>query len=451
MNEERGKMNIGKFSVIIWLVLLIIILPMLGACTKEVIKEVPVEKVVEKEVIKEVPVEKVVEKEVVKEVPVEESAQFKEGVIKIGLPIDLSGPLAIQGRPTLEVMQDYVKYINTEKGGLQGHKLELMWGDTKLEVPQIISVYERFKNNGAVGVFTCSTPGDMALRAKVDADRIPAVSVSGNLFALKPPGYIHCWVPTHADQCCGYVDWFLETWKEERPPKFAFLTLDNPAGKNVLVPEVASYIEVRGVEIVGTELVPMVPVDITPQLSRIEEAGADFTYGVLYSINASAIARTAKKLDVTYVIAGHNAVIAEDLGKLVGSDADGFRITYCTATIYDDVLGNQMISEWREKYREVTDLVSMHEVGLVMISIMVEAIDLALQEVGYENLDGAAVKEYGFNSIKGFDPFGLCPPITYVPGSVIGNDKFRVVEMKDGKPFYLTEPMSGTDVFSLKK
>ncbi len=38
---------------------------------KEVIKEVPVEKIIEKEVIKEIPVEKIVEKEVIKEVPVE--------------------------------------------------------------------------------------------------------------------------------------------------------------------------------------------------------------------------------------------------------------------------------------------------------------------------------------------------------------------------------------------
>jgi hypothetical protein len=38
---------------------------------KEIVKEVPVEVIVEKEVIKEVPVEIIVEKEIVKEVPVE--------------------------------------------------------------------------------------------------------------------------------------------------------------------------------------------------------------------------------------------------------------------------------------------------------------------------------------------------------------------------------------------
>ena len=51
-------------AVIIGMALLLIVSTLLGACTKEVVKEVPVEKVVVKEVIKEVPVEKIVVKEV---------------------------------------------------------------------------------------------------------------------------------------------------------------------------------------------------------------------------------------------------------------------------------------------------------------------------------------------------------------------------------------------------
>ena len=50
---------------------------------KIIIKEVPVEKIVEKEVIKEVPVEKIVEKEVIKEVPVE---KIVERIIEVEKP-----------------------------------------------------------------------------------------------------------------------------------------------------------------------------------------------------------------------------------------------------------------------------------------------------------------------------------------------------------------------------
>jgi len=56
-----------------------------------VIKEVPVEKIVEKEVIKEVPVEKIVEKEVIKEVEVERVVHVEvpvERVVHVEVPVD---------------------------------------------------------------------------------------------------------------------------------------------------------------------------------------------------------------------------------------------------------------------------------------------------------------------------------------------------------------------------
>ncbi len=62
------KLNVKIIAAVLGLVAMA---AALAACSREVIKEVPVEVVVEKEVVKEVPVQRVVEKEVIKEVPVE--------------------------------------------------------------------------------------------------------------------------------------------------------------------------------------------------------------------------------------------------------------------------------------------------------------------------------------------------------------------------------------------
>ena len=78
-----------KMAVLIGVALLLIALTLPGACGKETVKEVPVEKVVEKEVVKEVPVEKVVEKEVVKEVPVE-----RLSIVPVARSIFTSSPVA---------------------------------------------------------------------------------------------------------------------------------------------------------------------------------------------------------------------------------------------------------------------------------------------------------------------------------------------------------------------
>ena len=57
----------------LWLTLLTLALlaTLLGGCTREVVKEVPKEVIVEKEVVKRVPVEVVVERDVIKEIPVQ--------------------------------------------------------------------------------------------------------------------------------------------------------------------------------------------------------------------------------------------------------------------------------------------------------------------------------------------------------------------------------------------
>ena len=59
---------LGRWQLVTLLSLGLVALLMMG-CTREVVKEVPVEVVVEKEVVREVPVQTVVEKEVVREVP----------------------------------------------------------------------------------------------------------------------------------------------------------------------------------------------------------------------------------------------------------------------------------------------------------------------------------------------------------------------------------------------
>ena len=125
-------MNRMKWLVFVSLALLLVTMPLLAACTKEVVKEVPVEKVVEKEVVKEVPVEKVVEKEVIKEVPVEKVVIKDEGSLHHDQPIPPSLTEPFKPRGTVisvsvgdtiaELAADY--YGRVDSGILQAIKEE---------------------------------------------------------------------------------------------------------------------------------------------------------------------------------------------------------------------------------------------------------------------------------------------------------------------------------------
>ena len=95
--------------------------PVEKVITKEVVKEVPVEKIVEKVVEKEVPVEKVVEKEVIKEVPVEvevvkevpveviKEVEVEKEVIK---EIDVTDQIQVQQLQALENMAQMLSVMH---------------------------------------------------------------------------------------------------------------------------------------------------------------------------------------------------------------------------------------------------------------------------------------------------------------------------------------------------
>jgi hypothetical protein len=70
--------------------------------------------------------------------------------------------------------------------------------------------------------------------------------------------------------------------------------------------------------------------------------------------------------------------------------------------------------------------------GWVGTAISCEAVRRAVEHVGYENLDGPAIKE-AFDSIKGFDVDGLVN-ITYnPPDDHRGYDKIAVYQVQGGQ------------------
>jgi hypothetical protein len=63
---------------------------------------------------------------------------------------------------------------------------------------------------------------------------------------------------------------------------------------------------------------------------------------------------------------------------------------------------------------------------------MIQSISAAIEQVGYENLDGRAVKEAMY-SIKDFDPHDIGRPVTYTPEDHRGRPVVRIYEVQGGE------------------
>ena len=138
-------------------------------CTREVVKEVPVEVVVEKEVVKEVPVQTIVEKEVVREVP-------KEVVVMQEVVREIPKEVVVQQEVIREVPRDVVVERDADPG-----KLVIYSGRSESLVDNIIQQFAQ-----ATGIeveVRYAKTGQLAATLLEEGDNSPA-----DVFFAQDPG-----------------------------------------------------------------------------------------------------------------------------------------------------------------------------------------------------------------------------------------------------------------------
>jgi len=368
-----------------------------------------------------------------------------EKEVKIGLALDWTGPFAGAITVLGPIFLDYFhKYVNEEQGGIDGVKVKVLWADTGYKVPTEVSIYDRFVEQGIVLYVNHNTAANTVLKPKFEADKIPCLT-TGSVISeqLYPPGWIFFDKNDYSSQLGGLLDWFMDNWKEDRPPKFAYLTWDAPLGRSTM-PAGHEYAEKIGYEFVGIEYMPMVPMEVTAQLLRLQEKGADLVFGQYNSGVASVVLKDAYRLGLTgkiqFAASGNNIPMPEILELTSPGESEGMILIDSAASWDWEVPG------WK-LYNHVCEMAHGKVIknklcvfgGVSQSMIAVEAIRLALEEVGYEHLDGLAVKEYGFETINDFSTGGLTPPITYSAVKRRGYDAVIISQAQGGKEVALTD------------
>src|SRR3972149_551109 len=202
----------------------------------------------------------------------------------------LTGPYAEDSAAVLAAFEDYAKYVNETKNLAPWRKekfpaditLEVLWRDDELKPAKALTIYEELKAKGIL-VYRCSgSPIALALKDRLNEDKMGATSMATGPYLLKPPGTIFTYYPIYTDSIAAVADWFKEKWKETRKPRVAYLTADNAMGKSIEIPEMKAYLEKVGYEFLGSQYVPLVPTaPPTTQLMWLKEKKGDLALGVM--------------------------------------------------------------------------------------------------------------------------------------------------------------------------
>jgi hypothetical protein len=105
-----------------------------------------------------------------------------------------------------------------------------IWVDNARDTGKILSTYHSFIGRGVPALINYFPLAEL-FKAKLEKDQVPMLSevISGEI--MHQPGWVYSDYPTEAERFAVMVDWIMENWKEERPPRLAFVVPDVEYGR----------------------------------------------------------------------------------------------------------------------------------------------------------------------------------------------------------------------------
>ena len=197
-------------------------------------------------------------------------------VVEIGAIPCLTGGGGSADQPAFRAMEDYIRYFNEEQR-IPGVTLELVWRDNQTQIPAFISAYRSFVDRGVPVIFSNYPTPLEGLMPQLEKDQTPFVTGGATGPLVVPPGWVFAAWPTQGEAATVLLDYFMESWTEERPPKLQLFVLDETYGRSPAA-EATPYAESIGYEVLPLEVCPHLVIDATVQLLRIREREADLVY-----------------------------------------------------------------------------------------------------------------------------------------------------------------------------
>ncbi len=358
--------------------------------------------------------------------------------IKIGGLFDITGGTGSVGTPYAEGVRDYVRFINEEKGGINGMQIELFDVDYAYKIPQALAAYKKFKTQKVVAIQGWGTGDTEAMSPLIKKDKIPyfSASYSEHLTDPKVTPYNFMVGTTYADQARVALKFIKDTWTDKsRNPRVAFIYNDTGFGRSPFFtvkfqghdfPGAEDYAKEIGVDVVAKPIIGLRALDATPQLLNMKKADPDFAICQETSVMAT-ILKDAKKLNLRTKFFALNWAMSGKIRDLAGPAAEGCYWTNPFCIWEDNDAGVKQAKMISEKYHPDKVQIVNYFQGFTAMKVMSEAIGRVKGEI-----NGPAIKA-ALEGMTDFDTGGLTVPISFSDKSHKGSMGLRIYQVQKGR------------------
>lgn len=355
--------------------------------------------------------------------------------IKVGGIFDITGATGDVGAPHAEGARAWFDYLNNELGGVNGRKVELIWGDYAYQVPKAVELYKKYVNEDkVVAILGWGTGDTEAMKELIAQDKIPYLSGSFAESLTDPSVTPYNFIvsSTYSQQARVLLDWI----KERKPDaKVGIIYHDSPFGQ-APVADARAYAQQIGLTWVGELALPGGAADAVTQVLDLHNKGVEFimiqnvvkgTTQVLKAVQQQGLSDKIQVVGMTYSV-------DETLLTAAGDAAEGFVGTPAFVFPYDEGPGIDEAVACAEKIglkRE--DLTQKWLQGWVFGRILTEAIRRAGDNVTGETLKAA------FETFNEVDLGGIGAPLTFTPTDHLGTGKARIYQVQNGRFVAITD------------
>jgi branched-chain amino acid transport system substrate-binding protein len=350
--------------------------------------------------------------------------------IKVGAAINLTGPASTWGQYHAKGQQDYFRYVNEVKGGVAGRPIEMILVDTGYKVTDAVAAVRKFAVSDNVDMIATWSAGEgLAAKPIIQQHKIPTINYSTSWEILEAPiGYMYLPFGSYRMDCYAIIDYILTIHKGKERPKIGLLTYNNAYGRSIHQPT-REYAAGKQVDIVAIEEFPPKTVDLSTELLRLKQKGAEY---IFMQMLPSAIITAFKSADRI----GYNP---QFLGTWTSTDPDFFKMgkglirdrlkmQFPGGLPSDRTAGMKLMDELTKRYRSVDRFDAAYWEGVVVGVLMERAFiraHEASKQINRETINKAMEL---FRNEK-FD--GLVPDITYTKTDHGASFKARMVQVRE--------------------
>jgi len=362
-------------------------------------------------------------------------AQAPAQPVKFALCYDLSKSYTFVTPQVAQAVKDYAKILN-QKGGIEGHPIEILLQDHGNEPQRGIECYEKMKREGAIAFDFMSTPVSRAVLPRAMADaKVMVQSFVGRGDAVD--GDVFKWIfpigPTYWGQMANNIH-YIKTKSNNnlKGVKISFIYPDYPFGQEPIgVLKTLAAKEGFDLQLVPN---PMPGNDQASAWTQIRRHNPDWVISWnlagMHVVASREMKRNGIPMDKYISVNWLNEV---DIANIGLQNAKGLKRGTNVTGGQAHPLMQQIIKDLYEKGQGSGDRKHLSDVyyntGLAIYASVFEGARLAIKQSGWPITPDKMKR--GLESLKNFDAEDLIAPVTVTAKDHGGGGKTRI-EMWDG-------------------